>query len=369
MKIFFRISKLGFGGAEQVFLSLAREFSKIEGVSITFVVDHIKSKNVKTAINDGHRVHNLDVGRTMKSIIPFSQLLKDEKPDVIISAYTDTNAAAILSATLAGQRSRLIVTEHSSLAEHWKRKSKLKKLILKFYVSQLYKLSRSVICVSKGLSGQVSKLLGNSKDVHTIYNPVRFTPRDISSKPEEERERVIQLVAVGRIAEQKDYSTLIRAVEKLNRIRSFHLTIVGGVFCDDEYKKIISLIEKLNVEEYITFAGYTNRVEDYYQKSDIFVLSSAWEGFGNVIIEAMSFGLPIISTNCNYGPAEILEDGKYGRLVNVGDYDDLAKMILAEYEEPLVSKDVLVARSTDFSEQEIAKQYNRVINEVVNGSI
>lgn len=365
MKIVFRISKLGFGGAEQVFLSLAREFKRIEGTAICFVVDRLGSENVATAIEAGHRVHCLNASRTMNSIIPFSSFLKSEQPDIIISAYTDTNAATLLSALIAGQTSRVIVTEHASLTEHWRKKSNLKKMILKFYVSHIYKLSQSVICVSKGLSGQVSQLMGSDKKVSTIYNPVRFTQSDVSKEFSNEH-KIVKLVAVGRITEQKDYPTLIRALAKLTESNSFHLTIVGGIFCKREFESVNLLIQTLNLQEKVTFSGYTDKVEEYYRDADIFVLSSAWEGFGNVIVEAMSFGLPIVSTNCNYGPAEILENGKYGRLVDVGDSDALADAILEESQYPLVAREALITRSKDFSEKEIADQYFTAINEVIH---
>lgn len=238
-------------------------------------------------------------------------------------------------------------------------------MILKFYVSHIYKLSQSVICVSKGLSGQVSQLMGSDKKVSTIYNPVRFTQSDVSKEFSNEH-KIVKLVAVGRITEQKDYPTLIRALAKLTESNSFHLTIVGGIFCKREFESVNLLIQTLNLQEKVTFSGYTDKVEEYYRDADIFVLSSAWEGFGNVIVEAMSFGLPIVSTNCNYGPAEILENGKYGRLVDVGDSDALADAILEELQYPLVAREALITRSKDFSEKEIADQYFTAINEVIH---
>lgn len=367
MKIFFRISKLGFGGAEQVFLSLAREFNQRRDVSIYFVVDHVNSENVQTALNDGHCVHNLNVSRTMKSIIPFSQLIKQEKPDVIIAAYTDTNAAAIISASLCGMNSRVIVSEHASLFEHWRSKSHLKKLLLRSYVSYLYRLSTSVICVSQGLSGQVAQLMGGDRRVKTIYNPVRsFNSSAVDAK---QNNSATQLVAVGRIAEPKDYPTLIRALGKLNESKDYHLMIVGGVFSAKEFEKVTDLIKQFRLQDKVTFVGYTDKVEDYYRAADMLVMSSAWEGFGNVIVEAMSLGLPIVSTNCNYGPAEILENGKYGRLVTVGNSDALAEAILQETRTPLVDKRALINRSKDFSEKEIASQYLTVIHEVIHARL
>nr|WP_244390956.1 glycosyltransferase [Pseudoalteromonas sp. KAN5] len=139
------------------------------------------------------------------------------------------------------------------------------------------------------------------------------------------------------------------------------------MFSDDEHKKLCSLIEQFQLAEHITFVGYSDCVEEYYKAADIFVLSSAWEGFGNVIVEAMSFGLPVIATNCNYGPSEILESGRYGRLVDVGDYQGFAKAVEDEVGCTLVAPELLISRSQHFSETNIAREYHQLIREVVHG--
>jgi glycosyltransferase involved in cell wall biosynthesis len=174
---------------------------------------------------------------------------------------------------------------------------------------------------------------------------------------------------VGRISEQKDYSTLIKAVQLVSKTIPVHLTIVGGVFCNNEAEKLKKLISDLKIENCITFAGFCNDVHSYYSSANIFVLSSAWEGFGNVIVEAMAFGLPVISTDCNYGPAEILENGRYGRLVPVSNSTEMAKEIIIESQSPLIDKSQLIMRSTDFSESKIASQYLNTIKRTLNEKI
>ena len=367
MKILFRISKLGFGGAEQVFLSIAREFQRQYDHEIVFIVDSDVGVNVQLAKQSGFEVVSLQAKRTLSSIIPFSKLINQLAPDVIISAYTDTNAACLLSSSIARHKVPVIVSEHAALHEHWQKKSPLKKRILKFYVSWIYKLADKVLCVSKGLEKQVNVLLNQEYKTTTIYNPVRFDgTTDVSDRIEQ---GILQLVAVGRVVPQKDYATLIKAVALVKEHTAVQLKIVGGTKDVAEFDNVKSLISLYQLEKEVEFVGYTDSVADYYKGANIFVLSSAWEGFGNVIVEAMAFGLPVVTTNCNYGPAEILENGKYGRLVDVGDSRALAKAILAENTNPTVNSDTLVARSQDFSEKRIAGQYYQLICEVVkNGS-
>lgn len=363
MKIVFRISKLGFGGAEQVFMSLAKEFSCKYKAEILFVVDNNLGKNYLNIKEQGFKVINLNVKRTLFSIFKLAKFIKHEQPDVLLSAYTDTNAACILSSLIAGSKSKVIVSEHASLKEHWKGKNRLKRFLLKFYVSYVYRFSDHITCVSQGLSRDVIKLLKLEEKVSTIYNPVRFKSNDFENIT---NKTITKLLAVGRISVQKDYLTLLYMLSILKNNYNVHLTIVGGIFDDIEYNKLCTLVAKLNITKNITFAGYTDKVENYYEVADIFVLSSAWEGFGNVIVEAMAFGLPIVSTNCNYGPSEILENGKYGRLVSVGDYKELAAAITDEMKDPLVTPECLRRRALDFSESKIAEEYYKLIEKVVN---
>lgn len=370
MKIVFRISSLGFGGAEQVFLSLAKQFVNKPDIEVLFLVDKENGKNVKTAKELGFSVRSLDAKRTLYSILPLKKFIEQEKPDIIISAYTDTNAACLIGGHISQHKAKIIVSEHASLHEHWKNKSILKRFLLNFYVSYVYRLASCVICVSNGLKSQVKALLGVTHKIRTIYNPVRFTSSEVMEKkvccsPDS----TLKLLAVGRICEPKNYETLLSAVGLIAKSRACELKIVGGIFCHKEYEKLQSKITELGIGSLVSFEGYSENVADFYKNADIFVLSSAWEGFGNVIVEAMSFGVPVVSTNCNFGPSEILENGKYGRLVPVGDYVSLAEAIFDELEKPTASQKQLIERSKDFSEKVIASQYFEIITEVLSEKV
>lgn len=364
MKIFFRISKLGFGGAEQVFISVAKELQNIMPCTPIFVVDCNKGENISTVENLSFDIISLNSSRTLMSIIPLSKEIDHHKPDIIISAYTDTNAACLISKSLSKHSPPVIVSEHASLHDHWKNKSKLKRLILNFYVSQIYKLSHKVIGVSQGVTNQVNSLLKTNEKTTTIYNPVRFENQEYTKK---EKKPFINLLAVGRISIQKNYEMLIRAVFEINKKHPVKLKIVGGIYDHEEYNKLMMLISDLRINKNIEFSGYTDSVEDYYKEADIFTLSSSWEGFGNVIVEAMAFGLPIVSTNCNHGPEEILQNGKYGRLTDVNDYNSFAQAILDEYQSPLIDETSIRSRTKYFSEKNIAINYKDLIMEVVDG--
>jgi len=117
----------------------------------------------------------------------------------------------------------------------------------------------------------------------------------------------------------------------------------------------------LHLDQDVSMPGFVENPYSYLKKSSIFVLSSAWEGFGNVLVEAMAAGIPVVSTDCPSGPAEILEGGNYGPLVPVGDASKLAKAVVAILKDPPASE-LLIRRAHDFTVEKAVEQYVDLIN-------
>jgi glycosyltransferase involved in cell wall biosynthesis len=160
-------------------------------------------------------------------------------------------------------------------------------------------------------------------------------------------------LAVGTLKEQKDFTTLIQSVNEVAANIPVSLIILGE---GPERARLESLSKSLGISEKISLPGYVVDTAPYFNAADLFILSSAWEGFGNVLVEALECGTPVISTNCKSGPSEILENGKYGKLVPVKDYFALARgieeMLAADHDTELLKK-----RAEFFSVERIALQY------------
>jgi glycosyltransferase involved in cell wall biosynthesis len=357
MKIIFRISYMGFGGAERVFLSLAKQFKTDHDV--TFVTDSSSGDTYTILAENDIKVINLESKRTLFSIFKFRKIIDELNPDVILSAYPDTNAAAIISTALSKVNPKVLVTEHASIVEHFKNRSALTRFKIKFIIKNLYPYADKVVAVSEGVMNDLLPLVNVMDKCCYIHNPVRFESKQpILRKDIINNTTKINIIAVGRVTPQKDYTTLIKAVNiLLNDGIDIQLNIVGGVHDQKEMDNLKGLVSSLDIGKNIFFLGFRCDIDCLYQSSDLFVLSSAWEGFGNVIVEAMSFGLPIISTNCRSGPSEILEYGKYGRLVEVGDYEGLAENIKLELKTPSSTVKQRILRAADFSEMKIAEKY------------
>jgi glycosyltransferase involved in cell wall biosynthesis len=168
---------------------------------------------------------------------------------------------------------------------------------------------------------------------------------------------------IGRLDPQKDQVTLLRAFARLARRRDAGLIILGE---GRERGRLERLARDLGVADRVIMPGWVPSIEPYFRAADLFVLSSAYEGFGLVLVEALSQGVPVVSTDCPSGPAEILADGRYGRLVPVGDDEALADAM----EEELVSPrppELLCERAAHFSPEGAAMAYERCFARVLAG--
>jgi glycosyltransferase involved in cell wall biosynthesis len=133
------------------------------------------------------------------------------------------------------------------------------------------------------------------------------------------------ILGVGRLATQKDFSTLLHAFARVRSQRPARLLILGE---GDKRFELEALAQNLGLARDVRLPGYADNPFAYMRRCSVFVLSSAYEGLPTVLIEAMACGAPVVSTDCPSGPAEILEGGRYGCLVPIGDPDAMASAIL-----------------------------------------
>lgn len=367
MLVTFRLSVLGIGGTERVFLSVADFLSSTYGWSIDFVVDRITGEGTEPiAIANGYRLISLSKSRTWKTVLPLARYMRSQRPNIVISAYTETNAAALISNALNLFSTPTIVTEHASLDEHWSGKPWYRKVMLECMVRYIYKMANRAVCVSRGMANQLSSRLKHTH-VSFIHNPVRFAVRT-KSKQEARlalgvADDVPMVLAVGRISRQKNYLMLLQAFKNLVSVDNAQLYIVGGIFEADEKLKLDKFIEENRLNAQVHFVDFTHEIHSYYESADMLVLSSAWEGFGNVIVEALAFGLPVVSTRCNFGPAEILADGEFGVLVDVDDYIAMGNALHLVLTQNPFNASEQIQRAESFTEAKIGEAYHKLICE------
>ena len=217
---------------------------------------------------------------------------------------------------------------HLSSALRYIRYAFIRRLMIQY----LYKYAERVINVSEqGAHDIIENFQIDKQKVQCIYNPVdieSIQERALESKtvPDDiPADRPI-ILTVGRLTRQKDYPTLLGAFRIVLKEQNAFLIILGE---GEERDALIGLSKNLGIDSHILFAGFQKNPYPFFRRADCFVLSSIYEGFGIVLVEAMACGCPVISTDCLAGPGEIIEDGQSGLLVPVGDIQLLAKQVLS----------------------------------------
>jgi glycosyltransferase involved in cell wall biosynthesis len=292
-----------------------------------------------------------------------AQYLRRRRPSVLLSAGY-TNRIALLARTLIQSSTSIVISEHNVVSNS-ESNSSLPDWLLQQLTKWTYPLSDQMIAVSEGVADDVSQSLDlRRKDFEVVYNPV------IDPETFERTEQTVEhawfsdettpvVLGVGRLVEQKGFSTLIRAFAEVKERRAARLVILG----EGEKRPILERqTKRLGVESDIWMPGFVSNPLKYMARASVFVLSSRWEGLGNVLIEAMACGTPVVSTDCPSGPSEILKEGEYGRLVPVGDPSALAAAI----EEALDGKVPPAPRSglDRFRRDTVTDQYLDILSSV-----
>jgi glycosyltransferase involved in cell wall biosynthesis len=356
-KISIILASLRGGGAERALLTLANNFVK-QG----FIVDLVLVKAEGPYLDEVSPQVNLvdlNLKRVFYAIPKLIKYIRTARPDSILTAMTHVNIACIIAKMIARVPLRTVISERNVLRSFINENSYRKYSLRSIVTFYLYGFADEIIAVSEGVKDDiVNKTLLKREDIEVIYNPV--VTDLLLRKAEEDADHpwltngnLPVVLSAGRLSEQKDYSSLIRAFNIVKEIIPARLIILGeGI----ERNKLLNLIEDLDMEEIVSLPGFKTNPFAYMRKASLFVLSSAWEGLPNVLIQAMACGCPVVSTDCPTGPAEILDNGKYGPLVPVGDIDEMAKAIVEVLKNP-IDGNILKRRADYFSEDRASKKY------------
>ncbi len=362
-KIAIFMSDLDGGGAEKVMLNLASGLVQ-QNIDIDLVLVR-KAGPYVSQIPSKVRLIDLKGKSLFRSLSLLIRYLKQEKPSILLSALEDTNIVAILANKLAGKITKVVVTVHNTLSQESKNASNLKRKFVPYLVPWLYSEADAIVAVSHGVAQDLVKLGLSRENITVIYNPI--VTSELTTKLQQSLEHPWFLpqqppiiLGVGRLNKQKDFPTLIRAFYEVRKQMTVRLIILGE---GEERANLEFLIEKLGISKDVLMPGFVQNPYIYMKQASVVVLSSAWEGFGNVIVEAMVSGTPVVSTNCPNGPAEILANGKYGKLVAVGDFKGMAMEIIDTIKKPPETS-LLQKRAMDFSLKKIIVYYNELLHKI-----
>jgi len=371
-RLVFHVPSLRGGGAERVFVLIANELAR-RGHEVTLFTWNGEGPN---AALRSDAVHLVDLGipirgdgfgkpATITGLLRSAGFYRRHRPDAVFSAPEFANLITTLALSLGLSRAKLFPSFHAAASIPSNDFGSKIAVLLSGLVGRR---ATQAIAVSAGVGRDVAARGIAADKVVVINNPLppAVALRPAGGSPGQGYPWQAELAALGdgpviatagRLVGVKDHPTLLRAFASLVTRRPARLVLFGDGPLRGELE---AESRELGIASRVLFAGYVNDPAACYAAADLFVLSSTSEGFGNVLIEAMAAGVPVVSTDAPHGPREILADGKYGTLVPVADAEELADAIDAMLDRPTAA-DLLAERAADFTVEGIGDRYERLL--------
>lgn len=361
----FFIYRMGGGGAARTILNIINHLDRqqFQPMLVTLNFNYTYENFVK----DDVTFIKLPVKRLRQAIVPLAKLIQKEQPHLLFSTVPNYNTIAILAKLLSRTKTKLIVREAAYLGGTWKTNVKLKGYGL------LYRYADRVIALSEGVKENlISRYHVPSERITVIYNPVDLDHIRAEGEQVPEENHLFTpdkqtIITAGRLVKEKDHKTLLRSFAKLDDLTNKQLVILGEGELEQPLK---TLAKELDIYDRVYFLGFKQNPYAYMKRSNVFALTSTTEGFGHVLVEALALGTPVVSTRCRPGAEEILGDGEYGLLANVGDAEDFSRQLqtalsLTEEEKvQVITKGK--KRAEDFAVEQIVHEYEQVFLNVIN---
>ncbi|MCP4690385.1 MAG: glycosyltransferase, partial [Desulfobacterales bacterium] len=325
-RVAFFIAALSTGGVGKTTLHLTREFVN-RGIGVDLLLGKAAGP-LLDKVAPGVRVFELETTHAVFSLPGLIRYLRRRRPEVLVVDRPRLDIAVLRARRLSFSSTRVFASVHIPMSLKLERLKKRKRRSERAAIQRYYPLNDGVIAVSRGVADDLIRNIGLPEEkVRMVYNPVVSREMDDMAGERVDHPWLLSgespiIMGAGRFTGEKDFPTLVRAFARLRRKRQCRLMILGEGKMQGALE---SLAAELGVEEDLALPGFVANPYKYMAKAHLFVLSSAWEGFGMVLAEAMAVGLPVVSTDCPLGPREILEDGRHGPLVPVGDVDALSR--------------------------------------------
>lgn len=349
-RIAFYLPSFDGGGAERNTALIAAEMARA-GQQVLIIVDNLRGPNLKL-LPPEVRVRQLK-GNNFSRPFHLARLLRQEGTDYLFARLGLCPLIGVLSKVITGSRPKLIISYHNP----YDPKTHFGVRVTWWSVALLSRVANHTFGVSRDVSNELIARYGAQRSkTMTVNNPVDLTWVEEASKeplPENFRHPGRFVLSVGRLVPQKGYPDLIHAYAGIAHQTDADLVIVGQGPLEANLR---ALLAELGLQSRVHLAGYFANPFPIYNKAEIFVLASHWEGFGNVVVEALACGKKVVVTDCAGGPKEILDHGTYGQVVPVGDTRKLGEAMLvalAAEPDPRTAQE----RANTFALPRITKQY------------
>jgi len=322
------VPSMAAGGAQRITLKLAGALAE-RGHATDLVLARARGQFLNE-VPGSVRVVDLESTRVLTSLPALARYMRNERPCAMLSVLNYANIVALWARHLAGLRIRVVVSERNTLSYSAQHSARKRTHLLPKMIGRFYPWADGIVAVSNGVADDLARVARIPREtIRVIYNPV--VTQELREKVKAplthewfEPGQPPVLLAVGRLAPQKDFQALIHAFAEVRKRRSVRLLVLGE---GPERHALEALVKQLGLQQDVCLAGFVPNPYPFMARTSLFVLSSKWEGLPGALIEAMFCGAPVIATDCPSGPQEILANGKYGQLVPVGDVAALANAI------------------------------------------
>ena len=356
---------LGGGGSERQTIALANGFAR-EGCEVTVLLTDTKG-DLTSQLSSEVKVVSYSSRSNFFSRFRFIyKTAKTEKPDILYSRFWTTKPAMIFAGRVLGIKT--VAVEVSNIKQSLRRWPPVLRNAIGFAKVFCYKMADSVIVQSHAGRKSLSRL-GVREKTQTVHNGIEIERIEKRSKEEAMHrwfyEEIPVAVAVGRLVPSKGYENLVEALSAVNGVTPLRLLLIG----DGPLRgRIDSKARELGVGDKIDFTGSVSNPHKYAVKCDIFICSSLFEGFSNSLLEALALGLPIVSTDHDFGANEIIENGKSGILVPVGDPEKMAETVLRLLQDKTLATKMgeeAKKRVREFSVEKMTRENLRIFREIL----
>ncbi|RJR38281.1 MAG: glycosyltransferase [Desulfobacteraceae bacterium] len=310
------------GGAQRTVVNLFNHLDR-RAFNPVLVTGSARGPLLET-VTDRRGIVDLEKARVRDAILPLAGQIVTHRPRLLFSAYPDGNIALMLAKSITRHKGTVVLRESNHRSAQGNPWGPVKGCT----VAWSYRNADRVVALSNGVREDlITRYRLQPEKVKTIYNPVDLAAigkaATAGDKTLPEEKGCFQILSAGRLVRQKGFDILIRAVAKLSPL-NIRLTVLGE---GEDRNDLLNLAERLGIKERVFLPGFQKNPYSWMHRSDLFVLSSRWEGFGHVIVEAMASGTPVLSTRCKSGPDEIITDGVDGILCEPESVEEMAGKI------------------------------------------
>lgn len=367
IKILFVLGNLGGGGAQRVSLNILRHINREQFIPALALVN--SQGDYMELLPDDVVIHDLKARRARYAFLPLAHLVGRVKPSIVFSTAPYVDQSVCLASGLRPHFPKLVFRSPNFTSVSGKEATRAVRLMTRWSYSRASMVIASTQAMKRDLQTNLrvppskTRVIPNPLDL-TMIHAMQKEPANHPWFKRHGRDYQPTIIAVGSLEKQKGFSYLLRAFALAASVIPSRLAILGK---GKQRNQLEALVTELDIVENVSFMGFQQNPFKYLARSDLFVLSSLWEGFPNVLVEAMACGTPVVSTDCPSGPNEIISHETDGLLVPPKDPEALAEAILRVLKDSKLAAKLAEngrARVADFEAKRIVKQYEELFRQV-----